>query len=77
MSDCQFWFTSPNFQFPDWDAKMSTMVTSLSVASLVGKGDIELLQLSLERIIDATNNFDEANKLGEGGFGPVYKVTTS
>jgi len=22
----------------------------------------------------ATNNFSDANKLGEGGFGPVYKV---
>nr|GLL30427.1 G-type lectin S-receptor-like serine/threonine-protein kinase At4g27290 [Ipomoea trifida] len=61
------------FRRRDWEAKMSTMVNSLSVSSLVGKGDIELLQLSLERITDATNNFDEANKLGEGGFGPVYK----
>nr|GMD08421.1 G-type lectin S-receptor-like serine/threonine-protein kinase At4g27290 [Ipomoea batatas] len=42
-------------------------------APLLGKDDIELLQLSFRRIIDATNNFDEANKLGEGGFGPVYK----
>nr|GMD08444.1 G-type lectin S-receptor-like serine/threonine-protein kinase At4g27290 [Ipomoea batatas] len=44
-----------------------------SDAPLLGKDDIELLQLSFRRIIDATNNFDEANKLGEGGFGPVYK----
>nr|GMD08443.1 G-type lectin S-receptor-like serine/threonine-protein kinase At4g27290 [Ipomoea batatas] len=46
---------------------------TVSTASLLGKDDIELLQLSLRRIIDATNNFHEANKLGEGGFGPVYK----
>nr|GMC78245.1 G-type lectin S-receptor-like serine/threonine-protein kinase At4g27290 [Ipomoea batatas] len=46
---------------------------TVSTAPLLGKDDIELLQLSLQRIIDATNNFHEANKLGEGGFGPVYK----
>nr|GMD10896.1 G-type lectin S-receptor-like serine/threonine-protein kinase At4g27290 [Ipomoea batatas] len=49
------------------------MASSKSNAFLVGKGDGELLQLSLERILNATNNFDEANQLGEGGFGPVYK----
>jgi len=28
----------------------------------------------LREIKVATNNFDVANKIGEGGFGPVYKV---
>ncbi|KAL6007354.1 hypothetical protein ACLOJK_032851, partial [Asimina triloba] len=32
---------------------------------------------SLRQIKAATNNFDPANKLGEGGFGPVYKGTLS
>lgn len=60
----------------DWLCEMSAMDNSISTTPLTGKDDIELLQLSLQRIIDATNNFDKANKLGEGGFGPVYKVTT-
>nr|GMD04545.1 G-type lectin S-receptor-like serine/threonine-protein kinase At4g27290 [Ipomoea batatas] len=46
---------------------------TVSTATPLGKDDIELLHLSLQRIIDATNNFHEANELGEGGFGPVYK----
>ena len=29
---------------------------------------------SLRHIRAATNNFDRANMIGEGGFGPVYKV---
>lgn len=28
----------------------------------------------LESILAATGNFANANKLGQGGFGPVYKV---
>ncbi|XP_061993787.1 probable receptor-like protein kinase At1g11050 [Rosa rugosa] len=38
-----------------------------------GKNDTELPVSSLRSILAATNNFSEANKLGEGGFGPVYK----
>lgn len=30
---------------------------------------------SFESIAMATNNFADENKLGEGGFGPVYKVS--
>ncbi|KAM1010064.1 hypothetical protein TB1_044707 [Malus domestica] len=37
------------------------------------KNDGELPIFGLRAIIAATNNFAEANKLGEGGFGPVYK----
>lgn len=41
--------------------------------------DIEGLELktgsfTLKHIKAATNNFDSANKIGEGGFGSVYKV---
>ncbi|PQQ10432.1 G-type lectin S-receptor-like serine/threonine-protein kinase [Prunus yedoensis var. nudiflora] len=38
-----------------------------------GKNDTELPLFSLRSILAATNNFSEANKVGEGGFGPVYK----
>jgi hypothetical protein len=34
----------------------------------------EALQFDFDIISDATDNFSEANKLGEGGFGSVYKV---
>ncbi|GLJ37782.1 hypothetical protein SUGI_0767950 [Cryptomeria japonica] len=30
---------------------------------------------NLETLVEATRNFNEENKLGEGGFGPVYKGT--
>lgn len=30
--------------------------------------------LNFASLIEATNNFSSENKLGEGGFGPVYKV---
>lgn len=36
--------------------------------------DIDLPLFDLGTIIDATNNFSVDSKLGEGGFGPVYKV---
>ncbi|XP_057797648.1 probable LRR receptor-like serine/threonine-protein kinase RFK1 isoform X2 [Salvia miltiorrhiza] len=35
--------------------------------------ELQTAAFSLKRIRAATNNFDEANKIGEGGFGPVYK----
>ena len=37
--------------------------------------DMEVLFFTLATIVIATNNFSSYNKLGEGGFGPVYKVT--
>ncbi|KAF3771563.1 Cysteine-rich receptor-like protein kinase 10 [Nymphaea thermarum] len=33
----------------------------------------DLPQMSLRTIEDATDKFSESNKLGEGGYGPVYK----
>ncbi|XP_028075483.1 G-type lectin S-receptor-like serine/threonine-protein kinase At4g27290 [Camellia sinensis] len=39
------------------------------------KEDLELPLFDLTVIADSTNNFSINNKLGEGGFGPVYKGT--
>lgn len=39
------------------------------------ESEMELPMFDLTTIANATNNFSNNNKLGEGGFGPVYKVT--
>ncbi|KAJ8754337.1 hypothetical protein K2173_002788 [Erythroxylum novogranatense] len=38
-----------------------------------GKKDVELPLFSRQSVSAATNRFSVANKLGEGGYGPVYK----
>jgi hypothetical protein len=47
-------------------------------ADLSMEGDqangLELPLFNFNCVAIATNNFSEENKLGEGGFGPVYKV---
>ena len=39
-----------------------------------GESEIDLPFFDLESILAATDNFSDANKLGQGGYGPVYKV---
>ncbi|CAL2254320.1 unnamed protein product [Prunus armeniaca] len=39
------------------------------------KEDLELSLFNLTTVIGATNNFSSNNKLGEGGFGPIYRGT--
>lgn len=34
----------------------------------------ERMLINFEKLVTATNNFHEANKLGQGGFGSVYRV---
>ena len=38
---------------------------------------IDIQYFHLERIVIATDGFSDANKIGEGGFGFVYKVISS
>jgi hypothetical protein len=39
------------------------------------KEDLDLTTFDLSVLVKATDNFSSSNRLGEGGFGPVYKVT--
>lgn len=43
-------------------------------SSITDGHDKQLDVFSFESIVAATNCFSVGNKLGEGGFGPVYKV---
>ncbi|CAN1783533.1 Cysteine-rich receptor-like protein kinase 10 [Linum perenne] len=40
------------------------------------QNNTQLSFFSFKAVLAATDNFSESNKLGEGGFGPVYKVTS-
>lgn len=38
---------------------------------------VEFPLFKIEVLVNATSNFSQDNKLGVGGFGPVYKVDVS
>ena len=40
-----------------------------------GEGELDLPFFDFNTISNATNEFASGNKLGEGGFGPVHKVS--
>ena len=53
---------------------MSSAIQSvINLWSMEG-GNLGFSQYDYSHIKEATNNFSFDNKLGEGGFGPVYKV---
>ncbi|KAM4110796.1 hypothetical protein ACJW30_05G019200 [Castanea mollissima] len=69
---------STAFLFWRWMAKKKRAMKSKSNESLLFDylNDVKLQDLpifNLEELAKATNNFDMANKLGQGGFGPVYR----
>lgn len=47
--------------------------TSAEISSEITQVNLPLF--NFEKLAIATNNFYLSNKLGEGGFGPVYEVT--
>ena len=57
----------------DTERQISEFMRSGQFREAERKG-IDVPFVSLESVLVATNKFSEANKLGQGGFGPVYKV---
>lgn len=67
---------SKDLQYFDFESSISATYdernkNKLTVAE---KRDVELPLFSFKSVSAATENFSAENKLGQGGFGPVYKV---
>ncbi|XP_047310321.1 G-type lectin S-receptor-like serine/threonine-protein kinase At1g11300 [Impatiens glandulifera] len=60
--------------FKNWPLFSENSKGTSEVSGSMSQVKVEELPLfDFEKLLIATNNFDYANKLGEGGFGPVYK----
>ncbi|KAK4852420.1 hypothetical protein QYF36_023914 [Acer negundo] len=67
---------SQNMLLFDMNMSVETSTSELSIGDGAGKGkskDSWFPLFSLASVSAATDNFSAENKLGEGGFGPVYK----
>nr|POE89632.1 g-type lectin s-receptor-like serine/threonine-protein kinase [Quercus suber] len=61
----------------DLGITQTTESSELSEVNKPGDGkkkEVKMPLFSLKSVSAATDNFSDANKLGEGGFGPVYKI---
>ncbi|ESR65346.1 hypothetical protein CICLE_v10007528mg [Citrus x clementina] len=78
-SGCAMWFGEliDMRDFPDGgqDLYIRMSASEIGTRKLVQNMDLELPLFELATIANATDNFSINNKLGEGGFGPVYKGT--
>lgn len=61
-------------QLYDSERRVKSLMESERFKEDDAKG-VDVPFFDLESIIAATAYFSNANKLGQGGFGPVYKVT--
>ena len=68
--------SSNNLLLFDFDTELHAINDGMNTENNTKKRekDAELPLFSYESVLAATNNFLAMNKLGEGGFGPVYKV---
>ncbi|KAH7545810.1 hypothetical protein FEM48_Zijuj01G0133300 [Ziziphus jujuba var. spinosa] len=57
------------------DLASSTVVTITQDGNFMSSEELQFVDLSTIQV--ATDNFADSNKLGQGGFGTVYKVITS
>lgn len=68
-----------NLLFYDFDKSSSVNSDHVTAVDSMRDGankELEFPRFKFSSISDATNKFSEVNKLGEGGFGPVYKVSS-
>lgn len=68
--------SSNNLLLFDFDMELDAINEEMNTNNKMKKKekDFELPLFSYESVSIATNNFSVVNKLGEGGYGPVYKV---
>ncbi|WVZ80879.1 hypothetical protein U9M48_028319 [Paspalum notatum var. saurae] len=58
-----------------WRWRKRNAIRRSLLDSLWRRSNSDLPLMDLASILAATDNFSKANKLGEGGFGPVYRVS--
>jgi hypothetical protein len=68
--------SSNNLQLFDFNIELHAINERMNTNNNQKKkeNDVELPLFSYESVLAATNNFSVTNKLGEGGYEPVYKV---